>query len=128
MDVLHLIGRILLGGFFLYNGLNHFTSHEMMTGYARSKGVPAAGLAVGVAGLLLLLGGSSILLGWYPFWGILLLTLFLLPVSFTMHDFWNQEGEAKQNEMIHFAKNFALLGALWALAAFPPPWPFGLGG
>ena len=41
-NIAFLIGRVIVGGFFLMNGFNHFAQFNMMTGYAKSKGVPAA--------------------------------------------------------------------------------------
>jgi uncharacterized membrane protein YphA (DoxX/SURF4 family) len=41
MDVLFAIGRIVFGGFFLFNGINHFANPQMMTAYAASQRVPA---------------------------------------------------------------------------------------
>ena len=46
-----LIGRIIAGGFFLMNGFNHFAKLNMMTGYAKSKGVPAPAIAVDGSGV-----------------------------------------------------------------------------
>jgi hypothetical protein len=60
------IGRIIAGGFFLMNGFNHFAKLGMMSGYAKSKGTPLSGLAVGGSGVLLVLGGASLLLGYRP--------------------------------------------------------------
>ncbi|MGH7482240.1 MAG: DoxX family membrane protein [Longimicrobiales bacterium] len=128
MELLHLIGRIILGGYFLYNAANHLVmSRAMLTGYAGSQGVPAPGLAVVGSGVLLLLGGLSVLIGYAPAWGIACLILFLVPVSFSIHRFWAvQDPQAKMNEMINFTKNWALVGALLALLAIPEPWPFSL--
>jgi putative oxidoreductase len=39
-NVLFLIGRILFGGYFIYNGYNHLKNLSMMSGYAKTKGVP----------------------------------------------------------------------------------------
>src|SRR5262249_39627963 len=36
-----LIGRLLFGGFFLYNGIHHLMKGRQMAPYAQSKGVPA---------------------------------------------------------------------------------------
>ena len=33
-DILLLVGRLLFGGLFLYNGINHFQNRAAMTGYA----------------------------------------------------------------------------------------------
>ena len=57
MEFLFLLGRVLLGGYFLINAYNHFKNHTSLTGYAQSKGVPMAGVAVYVTGAMLGLGG-----------------------------------------------------------------------
>ena len=123
-----LIGRIIAGGFFLMNGINHFAKLNMMTGYAKSKGTPAPALAVGVTGVLLLLGGASFLLGFHPTIGAGLLVIFILGVTFSIHNFWTvQDPMAKMGEMTHFLKNMALLGLLLMTLLIPRPWPMSLG-
>jgi uncharacterized membrane protein YphA (DoxX/SURF4 family) len=90
----------------------------MMTGYAQSKGVPAAKLAVAGSGALLALGGISLLFNVFPLFGLIALVLFLVPVTFMMHAYWKvQEPMAKMGEMVHFMKNMALLGAVLILLA-----------
>lgn len=93
-----LIGRIIFGGFFAFNGLNHFMNLGMMSGYAESKGTPAPKVAVAGSGILLLAGGLSVALGVLPVLGLILIVVFLLPVSFVMHDFWAVPEEEKMNE------------------------------
>jgi uncharacterized membrane protein YphA (DoxX/SURF4 family) len=128
MDVLFLVGRIILGGYYLFNAFNHFSRMGMLSGYAASKGVPAAKLATVVSGLLLLVGGLSILLGVYPGVGVTALVVFFIPVSFWMHNFWAvQDPMQKMVEMVNFTKNMALLGAALMLLAIPQPWPLSLG-
>jgi len=111
-----LIGRILFGGFFLYNGINHLRQRKNMADYTASKGVPAPEVAVTASAVPLIIGGTSMLLGIKPKWGAMAILGFLAGVSPVMHDFWNHSDEKAQNEMIHFSKNVALLGA-----ASPPP-------
>ena len=128
MHFLFLLGRILFGGFFLVNSYRHLTMASAMAPYAASKGVPAPKLAVLGSGALLALGGLSILLGVMPNWGVLFLALFLIPVSFTMHNYWaDQDPQMRQNNEINFHKNLALLGATLMLLAIPQPWPLSLG-
>jgi putative oxidoreductase len=127
-NIVFLIGRIIAGGYFLMNAFNHFTKLGMMSGYAKSKGTPAPGLAVGGTGVLLLLGGASLLLGYHPTAGAILLVIFLLGVSFFMHNFWTiQEPQAKMMEMVNFMKNMGLLGLVLMTVAIPRPWPMSLG-
>jgi putative oxidoreductase len=127
-NVAFLIGRILIGGFFLIAGFNHFARLNMMAGYAKMKGTPAPALAVGGSGVLLLLGGASLLLGFHPSVGVLLLVIFLLPTSFLIHNFWTvQDPQAKMSEMAQFQKNIAILGLLLMTLLISRPWPMSLG-
>ena len=81
-----------------------------------------------VSGLMIVLGGISILLGLRPFFGVVLITLFLIPVTFWMHNYWDdKEPMTRINNQVNFMKNVALLGAAWMLLAIPRPWPMSLG-
>ena len=63
------LGRLLFGGFFLYNGINHFLQYKTMAQYAAAKQVPLPKVAVLGTGALLTAGGISLLLGVRPKWG-----------------------------------------------------------
>lgn len=129
MTIAFLIGRIILGVYYLFNASNHFFQLNTMAAYAQSKGVPAPKLAVLVSGVLLLIGGLSILTGFQPLIGIAALVLFFLPVTFVMHAFWKvQDQMARIREMVDFLKNIALMASALMLLAIPTPWPFSLGG
>jgi uncharacterized membrane protein YphA (DoxX/SURF4 family) len=123
-----LAGRAIFGGYFLYNGINHFLNRKMLVDYARSKGVPAPDLAVSASGLLILAGGVSILTGIQPKIGAALISTFLLGVSPQMHAFWNEDNaQQRMNEMVNFTKNMALIGGALLAAGRPEPWPWHLG-
>ena len=129
MEIAFLIGRIILGSYYLFNASNHFMQLEMITGYTKSKGVPAPKLAVIVTGLLLLLGGLSILTGFQPTIGVILLVIFFLPVTFTMHDFWaEQDQRSKMMQRTQFVKNMGLMSSALMFLAIPQPWALSLGG
>ncbi|MFC9998961.1 DoxX family membrane protein [Nocardia sp. NPDC127526] len=119
MDVLVLIGRVLFSALFLSSAVGHLTQSDAMAQYAQFKGIPAAKLSVLGSGVLLLLGGLSVLLGVWADLGALLLVIFLLPTAFLMHNFWKEtDPQAKQTEMISFNKDVALAGAALMLFAF----------
>ncbi|WP_433193264.1 DoxX family protein [Nocardia sp. CA-107356] len=119
MDVLVLIGRVLFSVLFLSSALGHFTQTEAMAGYAKSRGLPQPKIAVLGAGVLLALGGLSVLLGVWADLGALLLVITLLPMALLMHQFWKEtDPQAKQGEMIQFNKDLALAGASLMLVAF----------
>src|SRR5579864_2015143 len=101
MKSLFLIGRLLFGGFFLYNGINHFKQRKQLGQYAGSKNVPMAEAVVASTGVVLIAGGTSILLGVKPKLGTAAIAGFLAGVSPVMHNFWSvQEPGQRLNEMI----------------------------
>ncbi|HJR59984.1 MAG TPA: DoxX family protein [Vicinamibacterales bacterium] len=120
-----LAGRAILGGYFLYNGINHFVNRQMLVEYAGSKGVPAPAVAVAASGVLIVAGGLSVIAGIWPKVGAGLISTFLLGVSPQMHAFWKeQEPQSRMQEMVNFTKNMALVGASLLAAAHPEPWPW----
>ncbi len=128
MKAAFLIGRLVFGGFFLYNGINHFKEKKALSQYAGAKNIPNPEMAVAASGAALALGGASVILGLKPRLGAMLVIGFLSTVSPLMHDFWSAEDpNQRQNDMIHFSKNMALLGAALALAGVEEPWPASLG-
>jgi len=127
MEYVFLVSRILFGGFFLLNGINHFLKGDMMTQYTAAKGIPAPKIAVYGTGLLLILAGFGIISGVYVVWAVLALVIFLIPVTFIMHTFWKvTEPNMKMTETIMFMKNIALTGAALAYLFVPEPWAFSL--
>ena len=118
-----LVGRVLFGGFFLFSGLNHFINLQNMSAYANARGVPLPQFAVALSGLVLLLGGISVIIGYRPRLGLMLIILFLVPVTLVMHNFWAvTDAQARLIEMTNFLKNTALAGAAFGLMAVPLPW------
>ncbi|MFI6366861.1 DoxX family protein [Nocardia sp. NPDC050630] len=119
MDVLVLIGRVLFVVLFLSSAFGHFTQTDAMTEYAQSRGLPQARVAVLAGGVVLAVGGLSVLLGVWADLGALLLVIMLVPTALLMHQFWREtDPQAKQGEMIHFNKDLALAGASLMLFAF----------
>jgi putative oxidoreductase len=124
MKAAFLIGRLVFGGFFLYNGIHHLKQRKQLGQYAESKNVPLAEAVVATTGVVLIAGGASILLGIKPKLGTAAIAAFLAGVSPVMHNFWSiQEPNQRMNEMINFSKNMALLGSALALMGVDEPWP-----
>jgi putative oxidoreductase len=127
MDIVLLVGRTLFGGFFIMSGINHFRNLVMMSGYAESKNVPFARLAVIATGVMLVVGGASVLLGILPIVGLTVLIVFLLSTLVTMHDFWNmKDPQQRAAEQVNFLKNVALIGGSLALMYGVSEWALAL--
>lgn len=109
MKITTVVGRILYSLIFLVAVPGHFKSDTIA--YAASAGVPLASLAVPASGVLALLGGLSILLGYKVRWGGIALVAFLAPVTVMMHNFWAvTDPMMHQLQMVMFMKNVALVG------------------
>ncbi|MGH3757295.1 DoxX family protein [Actinophytocola sp.] len=118
MDIVALIGRILFVALFLGSGFGHLTQAQAMAGYATSKGVPQAKLAVQASGVLIIVGGLMVLLGLWLDLGALLLVVFLVSTAVLMHPFWKEtDAQAKQMEMVQFLKDMGLAGAALLIMA-----------
>ncbi len=124
-SLIFLLSRLIFGFYFLFNALNHFTKTNFLAEYAKSKNVPQPKLAVLFTGLLLLIGSLTILFGVYIEIGVFALTLFFLPVTFIMHNFWKvADPQMKMFEMVNFMKNMAIWAGVLLLLQIPQPWDY----
>jgi len=111
------LGRLLFAVIFVMAGANHFNKQTI--GYAASQGVPLASIAVPLSGVLAIVGGLSILLGYRAKLGAWLIVLFLIPVTLMMHKFWTvSDPMMAQIQMVMFMKNVSMLGGALLISHF----------
>lgn len=111
------VGRALFAAIFVMASFGHFARPAIAM--AAAQGVPLASIAVPLSGVLSLLGGLSVLLGYRARLGAAMLIAFLVPVTFTMHRFWGvADPMMAQIQMVMFMKNLALIGAALLIAHF----------
>ena len=103
-----LIGRIVLGLFFVIAGVRNFLRFsdrcQMATNYG-SK-LPPPVIALGFAAQLA--GGLSLTLGIMPVWGAALLILFLIGATALYHNFLLFKGEEQQPHIYFTLVNITL--------------------
>lgn len=103
-----LAGRVLFSLIFILAGLNHFSKQTIA--FAASQGVPLASVAVPLSGVIAVVGGLSILLGYRARLGAWLIVLFLVGVT-PLHNFWAvHDPMMAQIQMAMFMKNISMLG------------------
>lgn len=103
------LGRVLFALIFVASIVGHFSSAEISE--AAAHGVPLATILVPLAGLIALVGGVSVMLGYRARFGALLLLVFLVPVTLVMHKFWGlPDPQMAMLQKINFMKNAALAG------------------
>jgi putative oxidoreductase len=117
-----LLGRFFFALIFVMAGLNHFSRQTI--GYAASQGVPLASIAVPFSGVLAVVGGLSILLGYRARIGAWLIVLFLVGVTPMLHNFWTvADPMMRQMQMVMFMKNASMLGGALLITQFGAgPW------
>jgi putative oxidoreductase len=112
-----LLGRLFFVLIFLMAAPNNFTKQGIA--YAASQGAPLASIGVPLMGVISLVGGLSILLGYRAKIGAWLITAFLLIVTPIMHKFWGvADPMMAQVQMISFMKNLSMLGGALLVTQF----------
>ena len=115
MKTRNLIGRALFATIFIVAAPGHFKAETIA--YAKAAGVPLADLAVPASGILSLVAGLMVLLGYHAKLGAAGLVAFLVPVTLTMHKFWGiADPMMAQMQQVMFMKNVALIGGALMLA------------
>lgn len=116
-DSLLAVARIVFAVMFIFSGAEKFMDIGGTAAAIASKNLPMPQvLAFATAGLELG-GGLLIALGWQTRIVALALGLFTLVAAYYFHDFWNMQGAARADNMIHAMKNFTIFGGFLMLAA-----------
>jgi putative oxidoreductase len=112
-----LAGRQLFSIIFIIASAGHFSPDAIES--AARHGVPLPDLLVPVSGVIALVGGLSVLLGFQTRIGAWLLVLFLVPVTVMMHNFWTSSDPlTHQIERAMFLKNVTMLGGALVISYF----------
>jgi putative oxidoreductase len=110
-------GRVLLSVIFLLSGISKITQWDATAGLMAAHHMPAVPQLLTGAIVVEVLGGLCLLLGFWTRTASLVLFLYLIPATLIFHNFWNLQGAERQDMMIHFLKNLAIMGGLLELSA-----------
>jgi len=108
--VVTLISRILLSILFIPAGFGKLSAIGATGGYFASKGLPLPEVTAVIVGLVELLGGLAVLVGFQTRYAAILLGLFTLGAAYVGH-FSPFEGT-------QFFKNLAIAGGFFVLAQY----------
>jgi putative oxidoreductase len=103
------VGRILLALMFLFAGFSKISGYAGTQGYMESMGVPGALLPLVI--LLEVLGGLTLIFGWYTRITAFLLAGFTIIATLIFHS-----NLGDQTQMLFFLKNLAITGGLLMVA------------
>jgi putative oxidoreductase len=111
------LGRMIVGGVFLFAGLRNARNVPLLTSLIKTRGVPFARLTL-LAGIATeILGGAALLAGIFVPFAVAALVLFVFLATLMFHNFWSHEGLERTNALNAFVANVAIAGGLLATAA-----------
>ncbi|KVE38500.1 DoxX family protein [Burkholderia sp. TSV86] len=119
-DLLLLVARILIVVLFLPSGWQKLVGFSGTVEYMASTGAPLPALAALIAVIMELPVCAAILAGFFTRPLALLLALYTIGTAFIGHHYWSMPEAVQMNMMIHFYKNIAIAGGLFALCAAGP--------
>ena len=111
------IGYVLLASIFVISGIAKAMHWGATYAVMSQRGIPAANVALVIVIIVELGGGVMLMIGLWPRWPALVLFLYLIPVTLTMHNFWMYSGNQRQMQQINFLKNISIMGGLLVCAA-----------
>jgi putative oxidoreductase len=114
-----LIGRVLLALMFVLAGFGKLAGLEGTAGYIASKGLPLPMVLAVATGVLELVAGLLLIVGWQARWAALALAGFTVVASVIFHNYWAMPAEQQMMQQLMFMKNLGVVGGLLAI--------FGLG-
>lgn len=114
---LMVIGRVLLALMFVKAGFGKLGNIEGTAAYIASGGLPMASALAVLVGLLELVGGLALAVGYKARWTALALGVFTLLASVLFHKFWAVPAEQQMVQQLMFLKNMAVAGGMFVVAA-----------
>ena len=112
-----LLGRILLGLYFLVFGALKVPTYFDTLSLMISKGVPLSGVLLPITIIIQVLAGFFLIIGQNLRISSLLLVGLTILINIFIHDFWNLTGDPSQaHEAQNFIKNLGIIAGLLVLA------------
>jgi putative oxidoreductase len=117
-DTLLILGRILLGGLFVFGGIKHFFMIPLLTDIMRQRGVPFPKLTLIAGSTFQTVVGALFMVGLFTVHAAFGLILFTIIATIMFLNFWDMPaGEPRVGAENNFAVNVGLIGGLLIAAA-----------
>ena len=111
------VGRLLLALMFIVAGFGKLTNLQGTAGYIASGGLPAPMVLAVLVGLLELVGGLALVVGYQVRWVGLALALFTLAASVLFHAYWSAPADQQMVAQLLFMKNLSVAGGMFLISA-----------
>ena len=111
-DLATSLGHLLLGGLFVFAGVDHFLRFEAVSKMLAERGWASPGPILAAASAFQIVAGLGLALGPLRPWCALGLAAFTIAASLTLLDFWRFQGPPRDGSRSVFVVNVGLLGGL----------------
>lgn len=111
------LGRLLLGGAFVFAGLRNIQNAAFLTQLMAARGVPQARLALWAGVVLQIIAGVLVMAGFWIAIACAVLVVFLIVATPMFHNFWDHKGPDRASRINGFVGNVALGGGFLTLIA-----------
>ena len=106
------LGALLIGGVFVWAGIEHFVKFRAMTEYLTARQFPAPVVLLAAGSALEIVAGSLLAMGIAMPFAAAALVVFTLAANMLLLRFWACEGLERQTLRSAFLVNFAVIGGL----------------
>lgn len=107
------LGRILLGIFFVFLAVHHAMHWRLRADKMRERHIVMPTLVLWVGIILYFIGGLFLIFKLIIGITVIVLSITVLIRAFVMGNFWSKKGDEQHLASLYFMTNIALLGALW---------------
>ena len=112
------IGRVLLGGYFLFPGISKIPTYALTIEYMTLHNIPFVSILLLITIFLQLALGSTLIIGYRIKESALVLAVLTILINIGVHDFWNDYPNTDAtHELQNFIKNLGILAGLLVLSA-----------
>jgi len=116
-ELLLVIGRLLLGGIFVFAGMRHLFIIPGVSQAIAQRGVPAPRLVLVSGTVFQIAAGLLLILGIVVPIAALGLAIFTIAASVMLLNFWSMEGAAREGALNGWLSNLGVIGGLLIVAA-----------
>lgn len=106
------LGYMLMGGLFVFGGIDHFRRFAGVRAMLTGRGWPFAGAFLAAASVVEIVAGLGLIVGIARPWAALALAAFTVAASLLLLDFWRSAGPEREGKRSGFVVNVGLVGGL----------------
>lgn len=117
ISTLTILGRLLLGGAFVFAGARNIANVPLLSGMMAARGVPQARLCLWLGIVLQIVAGAMLIAGLCTAWAAAALIAFLAVATVMFHNFWDYQGADRASRINGVVSNVALVGSFLLVIA-----------